>query len=199
MRKIIVPLICLLLAGMLQPSGWSQDRDKSAPEEKTKKQEWIGIPIKVQVVFGEYDGDKRVKNLPYTISLNAMRNPDVFNPWTKLRIGNRVPVSTGNGQMTYIDVGTNIDSRVARTDDGRYALQLNVERSWVDGATGVPQKPSSQSAEAKPCQSEDPVVQQFKSELNITVREGETIESTLATDPMSGKVTKVQVTLTTVK
>lgn len=207
MKKIIAPVICLLLAGMLTPRGWAQDQDKLAAEEKAKSQEkrqdkcatcWTGSPVKIQVVFAEYEGDKKVKSLPYTMSLNAMRNPDSFNPWTKLRIGNRVPVYIGKDQFTNIDVGTNIDSRVVRTDDGRYSLQLNIERSWVDSTGSVPQK-SSDTTGASPCPSTQPVIQQFRSELNITVREGETVESTLATDPLNGKVTKIQVTLTAVK
>lgn len=195
MKKMIVPMICALIVAMLlTPRGWAQDQDKANAEEKAKSQEkrqdklvaalGAGSPVKIQVVFNEYEGDKKVKSLPYTMSLNAMRNPDIFNPWTKLRIGNRVPITTGSGQLTYLDVGTNIDSRAVHTDDGRYALQLNIERSSIDGP---------------PNQSKDPVVQQFKSELNITVRDGETVESTFATDPLNGKVTKVQVTLTAAK
>jgi hypothetical protein len=154
--------------------------------------------VKVQIVFNEYEGDKKVKSLPYTISFNATLNLGALNQWTKLRIGNRVPVSTGKDQMTYIDVGTSIDSRGVRNDDGRYSLQLNVERSWVEGTVSASQKPSDATG-ANPCQSQEPIIQQFKSELNLTVREGEPVESTLATDPMSGKVTKLQVTLTAVK
>jgi hypothetical protein len=192
MKRIIVPVICLLLTGMLAPRGWAQDHDKLAAEEKAKSQEKrqdkTGSPVKIQVVFSEYDGDKKVKSLPYSFSINAMRNPDNFNPWTKLRVGSRVPITTGNGQLTYLDVGTSIDSRAWHTDDGRYSLQLNIERSSIDG-----------EAITQSGQSKDPVVQQFKSELNITVREVETVESTFATDPLNGKVTKVQVTLTAVK
>jgi hypothetical protein len=195
MKRIIVPVGCLLIAGMLAPIGWAQDPERATPEAKTRKQDWTGIPVKVQVVFSEYDGDKKVKSLPYSISLNAMRTPDTFNPWTKLRIGNRVP----NGQMQYLEVGTNIDSRVIRNDDGRYALQLNVERSWFNSSIGVPQKSTSETSETTPSQFKDPIIQQFKSELNITVREGEIVESTLATDPLSGKVTKIQVSVSAVK
>ena len=200
MRKIIVPVICLLLAGMLTPRGWAQDQDKTTNEERLKKRlrEQTGIPVKVQIVFNEYEGDKKVKSLPYTISFNATLSLEVLNQWTKLRIGNRVPVSYAKDQVTYVDVGTSIDSRGVRNEDGRYSLQLNVERSWVDGTVIVPQAVSDTTGASR-CQSTEPIIQQFKSELNLTVREGETVESTLATDPLSGKVTKVQVTLTAVK
>jgi hypothetical protein len=210
MRKIFMTALLLAIAGIFQPVTQAQNPDKATAEENAKKQDKnaaeenarrpdrTGTPVKLQIVFSEYEGDKKVKSLPYTLSFNAMRSPDTFNPWAKMRTGSRVPVSTGKDQMTYIDVGTNIDSRAVHTDDGRYSVQLNIERSWVDSEVAVPQK-SANSPDANPCQSKEPVIRQFKSEFNNTVREGETVESTLATDPLSGKVTKVQITLTTVK
>jgi len=42
------------------------------------------------------------------------------------------------GNMTYIDVGTNIDARAAHTGGGRFLVYLNLERSWVEGDVSVP-------------------------------------------------------------
>ena len=210
MRKMIMPVLFLATAGVFQPVSQAQNPDKAAAEENAKKQDKtaaeenarkqnrMGSPVKLQIVFAEYEGEKKVKSLPYTISFDAMRSPDMFNQWAKMRTGSRVPVSTGKDQMTYIDVGTSIDSRAVRIDDGRYSVQLNIERSWVDSEVTVPQK-SANSSDPNPCPSKEPVIRQFKSEFNNTVREGETVESTLATDPLTGRVTKVQFTLTTVK
>jgi len=44
-----------------------------------------------------------------------------------------------------------------------------------------------------------PVVQSFKAELDLLLRDGQTIQSTLATDPVSGRVSKVDVTLNVLK
>ena len=44
-----------------------------------------------------------------------------------------------------------------------------------------------------------PVVRQFKSELDLKIREGQVLESTMATDPVSGKVLKVEVSISVVK
>jgi hypothetical protein len=209
MKKIIAPLLFLAIVAITQPLA-AQNPDKLAAEENAKKQDKItaeenarkpertGIPVKLQVVFSEYDGDKKVRSLPYTLSFNAMRSPDMFNQWAKMRTGSHVPASTSKDTMTYIDVGTNIDGRAVHTDDGRYAVQLNIERSWVESDVAVPQK-SANSPDVNPWQSKEPVIRQFKSEFTSTVRDGETVESTLATDPLTGKVTKVQFTLSTVK
>ena len=45
----------------------------------------------------------------------------------------------------------------------------------------------------------EPIVRQFKSELSLTLRDGQTEESLFATDPLSGKVFKAQVSLNIVK
>src|SRR5947209_858717 len=189
MKKIIAPVLFLAIAAITQSLA-AQNPDKTAAEENAKKQDKIaaeenarrpdriGIPVKLQIVFSEYEGDKKVKSLPYTLSFNAMRSPDVFNQWAKMRIGSRVPAFTGKDQMTYIDVGTNIDARAVHTDDGRYSVQLNIERSGVDSEVAVPQK-SANSSEARNSPSINPVIQQFKSEFTNSVREGETVETTL--------------------
>jgi hypothetical protein len=214
MKKIMMPVLLLSITAILQPTSYAQNPDKAAAEESARKQDKIaaeenarrpdrtGIPVKLQIVFSEYEGDKKIKSLPYTLSFNAMRSPDVPNQWAKLRAGSRVPAFTGKDQMTYIDVGTNIDSRAVRTDDGRYSVQLNIERSWVDNELAVPQKSANSpnaSSDINPNPPREPVIRQFKSEFNNTVRDGETVETSLATDPLTGKVTKVQFTLTTVK
>jgi hypothetical protein len=53
-------------------------------------------------------------------------------------MGSRVPVYTGkeNG-MQYLDVGSNIDCQAYHRRDGRFALRLSLDRSWVEG--DVPQ------------------------------------------------------------
>jgi hypothetical protein len=44
-----------------------------------------------------------------------------------------------------------------------------------------------------------PIVQQFRTQVNLLIRDGQTIQSTVATDPVTGHVTKVDVTLNAIK
>jgi hypothetical protein len=44
-----------------------------------------------------------------------------------------------------------------------------------------------------------PVVQQFRSQLNLLIRDGQTIQSTMATDPVTGHVLQVDVSLNVIK
>jgi hypothetical protein len=46
---------------------------------------------------------------------------------------------------------------------------------------------------------QEPIIRGFKSELDMKLREGQPVESTVATDPISGKVVKVEISFTVVK
>lgn len=199
MKASAIRMLSLLLLGLVAPVGWAQ--------EKPKKDEKPGVeaqttPVKVLILFTEFEGEKKVKSLPYTLYINAANSPEQKPGWTRLRIGNRVPVYTGNNSFSYLDVGTNIDAHAAYTGDGRFLLNLNLDRSSVEGSVLVPmQKPSETNVqETQPGSFRDePIVHQFKSELDLKIREGQTVESTMATDPVSGKVLKVEVTISVVK
>lgn len=189
----------LLLLGVLVPVGQAQEKPKSEDKPKSEIQ---STPVKAQIVFTEYEGEKKIKSLPYVLYINAPDAHDVgSSTWAKLRIGNRVPVYTGKDQFSYFDVGTNIDARAAHTPEGPFRLYLNLERSSVEGDVLVPmQKPPEQNVPDPHAGSfREPVVRQFKSELDLKLREGQTVESTMATDPVSGRVLKVEVSLSVVK
>jgi hypothetical protein len=113
-------------------------------------------------------------------------------------MGSRVPVYTGkeNG-MQYLDVGSNIDCQVYRTEDNRFDVRLDLERSWIEGDVAVPIDRTSSPASTG--QFPEPIVRQFRSALSLTLRDGQTVESAFATDPLSGKVFKVEVGLTVLK
>lgn len=199
MKINAIHVASFLLLGMLSPVGRAQDKPK--PEEKSKA-EVQTTSVKVQIVFTEYDGEKKVKSLPYTIHVNA---PDLLDlkssTWTKLRIGSRVPVYTGKDQFTYLDVGTNIDARAARTGEGRFLLSLTLERSWVEGDVSVPMtKSDSSQPDSAASHFREPLLHQFKSELaELKFRDGQPMELTMATDPVSGKVLRAEVTVSVVK
>lgn len=191
--------IALLLLGLLSPPSQAQDKGKA--EDKPKAEVVATTPVRVQIVFTESDSEKKVKSLPYTMYLNAPNAPEV-KPASiiKMRIGSRVPVYVGNNSMQYLDVGTNIDARSGYTAEGRLLLNLNLERSWVEGDVPVPvTKSDTAQSESANGHFREPIIRNFRSELDLKLREGQAIETTMATDPVSGKVLKVEVSFTTVK
>jgi len=200
MRTKAIQLALLLLISWLSPLGRAQDKPKAEERPKSEAQ---STPAKALIVFTEYDGDKKVKSLPYTLYINAPDAPDLKpSSWARLRIGSRVPVYTGgtSGNMTYIDVGTNIDARAAHTGNNHFLVYLNLERSWVEGDVSVPVAKSDGSAsDSSTGHFREPIIRQFKTELDLKVREGQVVESTMATDPLTGRLLKIEVSVSLVK
>ena len=146
-------------------------------------------PLKIQVLLTEFDGAKKVKSLPYVSYVTA--SSEHAYEFTKIRLGTKVPVYTGKESgMQYIDVGTNIDCRARHAEGDAYRLSVVVERSWVDGASDL-----SGTAGQLP----EPIIRQFKNEMEVTLRDGQTSEPTVATDSMTGKVMKIEVSLSVLK
>src|SRR5260370_1001669 len=196
MKKVVI--FAALLLGILSPLGQAQDKPKA--EDKPKVEGLATTPVKVQIVVTEFDSEKKVKSLPDTMYLNAPDAPEVRPPWVKMRIGSRVPVYVGNNSMQYLDVGTNIDARCGYTIEGRLLLNVNLERSWVEGDVLVPvSKSDATQSESSSGHFREPIIRNFRSELDLKLREGQPVESTMATDPVSGKVFKVEVSFTIVK
>src|SRR6267143_5829378 len=199
MKKAMISMVVLLF-GMLAPFCSGQDKPKA---EDSQNAEVRTTPVKVQIVFTEFENDKKLKSLPYALYINAPDAPDwKSSSFVKLKVGSRVPVYTGGstGNMTYLDVGTNIDARSAYAGEGRLLLYLRIERSWVEGGVSVPvAKSDSSASETSSGHFQEPIVRQFVSEFDLKLREGQPVESTMATDPLSGKVLKVDVSFTIVK
>jgi hypothetical protein len=197
MKTSTVRVAALLLIGMLSPIVLAQDKTKSDDKTKVEAQ---STPIKVQIVFTEYDGDKKAKSLPYVMYMNAP-NANEFKPgWVKFRIGSRLPIYVGKGDMQYVDIGTNVDARSSYAGDGHVMLQVTLERAWVEGEVSVPvTKPDASASDSATGHFQEPIIRGFKSELDLKLREGQPVESTVATDPISGKLEKVEISYTIVK
>lgn len=200
MKKVSLCLVvvCLLAIAAFSPANLCHGIVKADEKPKT---EAPSTAVKIQIVITEFDGEKKVKSLPYTICTNSPVSADYGSAtFTKIRVGTRVPVYTGNDQLQYQEIGTNIDARAAYTDKGNLLLQLSIERSWVEGDVSVPvAKVSASQPDASGSNFREPIFRQFKSSLDLKLREGQPVESTVATDPISGKVVKVDVSFTVVK
>jgi len=184
---IAVMLVMALSTFALRVSA--QEKPK-ADDASTEARETT--PLKMSITFTEFESDKKVKSLPYTIIVVADGRP----PKSVLKMGSRVPVYTGKESgMQYLDVGSNIDCQAYRTKDNRFDVKLDVDRSWVEGDVSVPIDRGTSSSGQFP----EPIVRQFRSALNLTLRDGQSVESTFATDPLSGKVFKVEVSLNVMK
>jgi hypothetical protein len=193
MKKAAMAAFLVAAFAMAMPRLTAQEKPRSedtareaSPAEPT--------PLRIAVTFTEFEGDKKVKSLPYMMVMDADGKP----PKSAVKVGSRIPVYVGKEYgMQYLDIGTNIDCQASRANDNRFDIRLSLERSWVEGDVPVAVDPGASSQSNR--QFPEPIVRQFKSELSLTLHDGQTVESSFGTDPLSGKVFKMEVSLNTMK
>ncbi len=187
-------VLFVLFAAMLILAPRAQAQEKAKPPGEARPI----TPLKVQIVLSEYEGEKKINSLPYTIFVNA---DDLGGSPTSIRMGLRVPVAVGTkdaaSSIQYVDVGTNIDCHASATEDGRFKLRLIVEKSSVYGVG--PEKKAQEWSLGDAALSAQPIIRQFKLFSNLLMRDGQTLQSSTATDPISGRVLKSDVTVNVVK
>lgn len=151
------------------------------------------VPLKVTVVFSEYDGEKKLSSLPYALFLKADESSRFVG---RVRMGVRVPIWTGgkDSAIQYQDVGSNLDCSAQAAEDGKYMLDLSLERSSIYPNSS--EYPAASKPEEQPHQ---PLLRQFRANLALMLRDGQTTQNTIATDPLNGHIVKVEVTLNVVK
>jgi hypothetical protein len=162
------------------------------PQDNSKET----TPLQVTIIFNEYDGGKRVSSLPYQMACNANPHQDT----SSLRLGLRVPIATGSSragnadvQWTYQNVGTDIDCRATAAPEGAFLIGLGLKRNVV-----YPPNASSARVEWQPGAPlpSQPIFGGFEADVkNLLLRDGETVQAATATDPVSGHVWKIDVSL----
>lgn len=197
MRKVICTKMMMIVAWALTLAVAAAAQNAPKPPEVPKPL----IPLKVDVVINEYSGAKKITSLPYAIYVHSNQRGN-----STLRMGLRVPIvvgvaslnsKTASNLIRYQDVGTDIDCGVTSVDNAAYEVSLSVQWSSL-------YSPSTSSAEngSEVQVSHDsyhPIFSNFSTNLKLLMRDGQTIESTMATDPISGHVIKVDTTLHVMK
>ncbi len=170
----IVPF--LLLAGL------ARGQEKAEPIRKQP------IPVRLQISLARYLGEKKVSSAPYTLSFCANDRP------ARLRMGTRIPIRAGKeaGEVTYQDVGNNIDCSAESGADGRFRLQCTLDQSFVYTPEG--ELRTGQERAPGPV----PLFRTFRTEVTLLVRDGQAAQYTSAADPVSGETLRVDGTLSVV-
>ncbi len=185
----------------------------AAAQQKPAEQTTEMIPVKVKVVLSEYAGTKEISSLPYTLTVNAVSGPEgdprvagaAQRSGTDLRMGVRVPINTGppvaasspggpvsTTQFQYMNVGTDIDCWAMKRPDDTYQLNVRIDRNSV-------YQPSGGKGLGVSVASGNPAILTFSVSNTLLLRDGQTDESTIASDPVSGHLLRVSVTLHVVK
>lgn len=157
------------------------------PPAPTASQTKSLVQLRVQVTIVRYSGDKKTASLPFTLwvyvdgdptSLNAAQN--VLVPSVSFASAAGTPPPSYSTQ----NVGTRIVCSAAPSGDGRFKVSLNIGDSHL-----VPAKADGGTVTLKSLQTSN----------SLLLRDGQTAEFVAATDPISGEVTRIDVTATTLK
>ena len=149
--------------------------------------------LKVSLVFARYQGEKKISSIPYTLWVTANQQR------TSLRMGTQIPVPSTvfskEGEKpqlsyNYRDVGTNIDCAASSVSDGTYRLVITIS----DSSVYYPDQ-SDTAVRSTTAATGAPAFRNFNSTFTLVLRDGQTAQSTSATDPVSGQIVKLDATL----
>ena len=201
-RRMLFPFAVAALVAAPAP-GRAQETPKPeagskepAPERRAT---FTGVSLRVQLVISRYQGDRKLGSFPYSLVVTT------GGGLQRMRMGVDTPVpilanSDGKQSTTvqYRNVGTNIDCRALDWGEGRFLLSLGVENS---SALPFEKGPSSGGAppavEANPTGS--PLFRRFDTNLNAVLRDGQSLQTVASTDPVTGEVVKIEVTLSVMR
>ena len=160
-----------------------------AEEEKAEKPRRVPIPLKLQVVFTRYQGEKKVSSVPYVLSVSADDRS------AKVRMGIKVPIRVqgSQGTVSYQDVGNNLDCGAESLVDGRFKVACSFEQSSVYTAQHENRAAGSPGGDIS--REDEPLIRAFRSDASLVLRDGQSAQYTSATDPVSGEVLKIDITL----
>jgi len=124
MRKFAV-ICCLALFAMA--FGQRSFAQESAPAPEPTKASQAPVHFyHLEFVVQELGTDgKPVNSRAYTVDTNTDRS----NRGVSVRTGSRVPISTGEHQIQYIDLGVNFDVHNTYEVEGKLALELTADVS----------------------------------------------------------------------
>lgn len=151
MRKAAMAASLVAALAMAMPRLTAQEKEQPRSEDTaTEARSVQATPLKIAVTFTEFEGDKKVKSLPYSMVVGADGKP----PKSVLKVGSRVPVYVGKEYgMQYLDIGTSIDCQASPANDNRFDIKLILERSWVEGNVPVAVDPAAASQSTRQFQN----------------------------------------------
>jgi hypothetical protein len=153
-------------------------------------------PVQLQIVIARTRGDKKISSMPHVLTVKP---DDVRNPWSRLRVGAQIPIPNAAppagatvtpSAFSFKEIGTSIDATANAQPDGRYQVNLSISETSVYGEGSEPQNLKGGAI---------PVLRSYQSTNSVFLRDGQTSQFTAGTDPLTGDIVRVDVTLTVPK
>lgn len=167
-------------------AAWAQDAPNPTPSPIAQAQAKAQTPppVQVEVVVSRYRADKKVSSAPYLLSVKPSQRAN-------LRLMTSVPISVGVEKgYQYRDLGTAIDvGAFGPNAEGGYEVNVTISESSL--VMDTPLREGSVSS--------TPLIRSYSSNNMLLLRDGQTRQYTAATEPVTGEVVRVEVTLRAVK
>jgi hypothetical protein len=194
--KFVSSLLSVLIAAAAASAQEKPDKPADKPPtERTPTPRRASIPLKLQIVYTRSLGEKKVASTPYVLAVNADGRT------TRLRMGVEVPIQVAMKdnvvQTNYRNVGNNLDCTAEQLDfEERFRVMCTFEHSSIYQAEG---RGSTSSVGDVSMGNNLPAFRSFRSEATVILRDGQTAQYSVATDPVSGEVLRIDVTLNVVR
>ncbi len=203
-RRLVVPLALALALPALAPLVRAQEAPKPeppSPETFAPRARKPPTLLRTQIAIARFQGERKVASVPYSMLLTSDGRK------VRLRMGVEVPIAVATfakddaksgpaSSFQYRNVGTNIDCWAEDRGDGLYQLTLNVESSSIYSS---PESRTAVGMSEAGLAPDRPLFRTFNAALNPTLRDGQTVQTVASTDPVTGEVVKIDVTLSVVK
>ncbi len=191
MKSVLVPIL-VLAAGSVVTSP-SLGEDAAEPHATPKAAKPAGPPdqLRVEVVISRFQGETRVSNAPYSFLIAADNKKAVVKMGVEVPVAvTEFPENEGIVSFQYRNVGTNIICFAEDRGEGLYQLRLMVETSSIYGS------PVLQTGRAPTeLAGGKPIFNSFSVNLDPLLRDGQSVEAVASTDPVTGDVVKIDVSL----
>ncbi|HTS68688.1 MAG TPA: hypothetical protein VMO17_06865 [Terriglobia bacterium] len=137
-KKVLITFTLVLLVMSVAGVPWAGAQE---PAKQSEPQLKPADTYKVEFTVNELDNGKKINARVYSMQIRAEAVPR-FSDMKRLRVGTRVPISTGHDQFQYMDVGMNIDCRLLPMTNSKVAIGTSLEYSSLGGeTTPAPQNP----------------------------------------------------------
>jgi hypothetical protein len=205
-RSAFAVVTAFVLAALAAPVAAQEEPKREAPKapEAVTPRPPRKTPtlLRVQIAIARYQGERKVANVPYTVLVTT------DGKHVRLRMGVEVPITVASfgkpdapsnpvTSFQYKNVGTNIDCRVEdQVGDGLFQLMVGVESSSIY-TTSEGRTPGGLVETG--LVPDRPLFRTFNININPILRDGQTVQTVASTDPVTGEVVKIDLTLNVVK
>jgi hypothetical protein len=181
MRKTVAfsTLLVLFALSWGSPAVKSQDASSGRPMSKEKS----ATAYRLDFSLSEWEEGKKINTRQYSLNIVPTTGPGANG--NELKIGSRIPVEPKQGEMQYIDIGTNIWARMFELGDS-FKLEVRADLSNL----ASPQQDTRTSM---------PIVRQLKISADTIVVAGQSASLGKVDDPNSKRQFQLDVVATKLK